>query len=70
MLLLLLTLATVPMYKFNAGDFACVYRVNTTIYIRDRALIRGQHLYYGYDSVGQKWRVSELMLDPGKCYKR
>jgi len=69
MLLLLLSLTTGPLYAFNVGDFACVYRVNTTIYIHDRAIINGQHMYYGYSST-RGWKVSERMLKPGKCLKR
>jgi len=66
-MLLLLSLATGPMYKHEVGDFACIYRVPETIYIYDRSILNGQRIYYGYNSRGRDWKVSEVMLIAGKC---
>ncbi len=51
----------------HTGHFACVYRVNTTIWVTSYS--KASNMYYGYDSKGETWRVSPLAIKPGKCHK-
>jgi len=69
-ILLLLTLATGPLYKFDVGTTACIYRIQETVTIRHRATVGNWHWYYVDNSRGVKWRAGEMSLKPGKCDKR
>jgi len=70
MILLLLSLATVPLYKYEVDTLACIYTIQETVYIRSRATVGNWHWYYVHNARGVKWRAGEMSLKPGKCYKR